>query len=69
MNDLLSRLHGELNQPPVNDKTCNGTLLSRIQYHSDIAVDGLIDARTDRRCKINSKELKAWTAAGKPEEQ
>jgi hypothetical protein len=69
MNDLLSRLMAELNQPPVNDKTCNGTLLSRIQYHSDIAVDGLIDARTDRRCKINSKELKAWTAAGKPEER
>lgn len=63
MDKLLHRLHRQLKGSPNNNKICNGTLLSRIQYRSDIVLDGLTDARKARRCKINSKELKAWTKA------
>jgi hypothetical protein len=34
--EFNSRVVKEQNEPPPNDKRCNGTLLSRIQYLSDL---------------------------------
>jgi hypothetical protein len=47
-----------------NGKCCNGTLLSRIQYLSDVTSGGLLDAREAARCQMTPAEIQRWTAAG-----
>jgi hypothetical protein len=42
---------------------CRGTLLSRAQYLSDVERWGYRDARVEKRAKMTSKELMAWTTA------
>ena len=58
------RVAKEQNDPQPNDKCCNGTLLSRIQYHSDVTSGGLADARRSARCQMSPAEIRRWTEAG-----
>jgi hypothetical protein len=44
------------------DPICNGTLLSRIQYESDIGE--FLDARLTGRSAMSTEELRRWTEAG-----
>jgi Nucleotidyl transferase of unknown function (DUF2204) len=49
-------------EPPGPDPICNGTLLSRIQYQSDL--DEFLDARLTGRSALSSEELRRWVEAG-----
>jgi nucleotidyltransferase DUF2204 len=48
--------------PPGPDPVCNGTLLSRIQYQSDL--DEFLDARLTGRSTMSVEELRRWIEAG-----
>jgi len=61
--ELSARLSKEPGEPPPVQPLCNGTLLSRLQYLSDITSGGFIDARTMRRCRIKPEEIQEWTEA------
>lgn len=45
MQDMLDRLRAEASGPSPNDPICRGTLLSSLQYRSDIDRNGYVDAR------------------------
>jgi hypothetical protein len=53
----------EVSERPAAQPLCNGTLLSRIQYLSDITTGGFIDARTTGRSMIKPLEIQKWTKA------
>jgi hypothetical protein len=59
---LLHRL-GETDTPADGDRLCRGTLLSRLQYLTDVRRFGYRDARP-----IDPADLASWTAAGEREE-
>jgi len=61
--ELSARLRKELAESPLALPLCNGTLLSRLQYLSDITSGGFIDARTTGRCRIKPEEIQEWTKA------
>ena len=52
--DMSSKIYGN---------SCNGTLLSKIQYLSDVTSGGLLDAREEARCQMTLAEIQRWTAA------
>ncbi|MBV8816420.1 MAG: nucleotidyltransferase [Verrucomicrobia bacterium] len=62
--ELNARVEGEHCGPLSEDKTCNGTFLSRSQYLSDIATGDFIDARAEKRCRMTPEERELWTGAG-----
>ena len=62
--EFNSRIVKEQNEPPPHDERCNGTLLSRIQYLSDVTTGGLVDAREAARCQMSPAEIQRWTEAG-----
>jgi hypothetical protein len=61
--DLLGRLDSELSSPPPDRRTCQGTLLSRAQYLTDIQGWGFHDARLDRDVHMSEGDIAHWTAA------
>jgi hypothetical protein len=61
--EFNSRIVKEQNEPQPNNKFCHGTLLSRIQYLSDVTSGGLDDARAATRCRMTPAEIQQWTAA------
>jgi hypothetical protein len=63
IDELSARLGKELGEPPPVQPLCSGTLLSRLQYLSDITSGGFIDARTTQRCRIKPEEIQEWTKA------
>lgn len=62
--EFNSRIVKEQNELQPNGKSCHGTLLSRIQYLSDVTSGGLYDAREAARCRMTPTEIQQWTAAG-----
>jgi len=60
---LSARLMSELAEEPPSNPLCNGTLLSRVQYLSDITTGGFTDARTTGRSVIKPHEIQEWTKA------
>jgi hypothetical protein len=60
--DLNAKVLKEQTEPAGPDPVCNGTLLSRIQYQSDLA--DFLDARLTGRSTISSEELQRWVEAG-----
>lgn len=62
--ELNARVAREQNSPGLDDKVCNGTLLSRIQYQPDLSACGLLDARKAGRSHISPAELSRWVEAG-----
>lgn len=64
--DLVKEFNGrvarEQVEPQPDNKICNGTLLSRVQYEPDL-VD-LQDAREKPRCGMTSDEVRHWVKVG-----
>jgi len=60
---LSARLMRELAEDPPAHPLCNGTLLSRAQYLSEIISGSFIDARTTGRSVIRPHEIQEWTKA------
>ena len=52
----------EQTEPAGPDPVCNGTLLSRIQYQSDL--NEFLDARLTCRSMMSTEELRRWIEAG-----
>jgi hypothetical protein len=61
--ELLSRLQGELDSPPTEDRACRGTLVSRAQYLLDIGQYGYHDARLVPRGNMTPEDCIYWTWA------
>jgi hypothetical protein len=60
--DFTAKALTEQAEPPGPDPVCNGTLLSRIQYQSDLG--DFLDARLTGRSAISAEELQHWVEAG-----
>ena len=61
--ELLSRLRGELDSPPSEDRVCRGTLISRAQYLLDIGQYGYHDARLVPLGSMTPENCIYWTWA------
>jgi hypothetical protein len=63
MDKLLRRLNLERQSDSPGPEVCNGTLLSRNQYISDIETEGFQDARLRGRSAMTAEQMREWTAA------
>jgi hypothetical protein len=62
---LLQRWRNELNGDAADEKVCQGTLLSRMQYLSDTERWGYADARLSPRGRMTPAQITHCTAAAK----
>jgi len=60
--EFSARVLREQTEPGMVDPVCNGTLLSRIQYQSDLR--DFLDARLTGRSIMSTEELHHWVEAG-----
>jgi hypothetical protein len=63
MSELIKRLSDELRAPPPARRVCQGTLLSREQYLTDIGSWGFEDARVTVAGSMTLEEVAHWTSA------
>ena len=63
MRDLIERLSRELRVPPSPRRVCQGTLLSREQYLTDVGRWGFEDARLTVTGSMTVDEVAHWTRA------
>lgn len=63
MRGLLYRLQHELQETSPENQLCQGTLLSREQYLTDVARWGYQDARLLPKGPMTQEEVAHWTAA------
>lgn len=63
MDELVRRLHCEQDSPLPAERLCQGTLLSREQYLTDIQRWGYLDARLFPQTYMTPEEIARWTAA------
>jgi hypothetical protein len=63
--ELSAKALEEQTEPAPVDPVCNGTLLSRIQYQSDL--HDFLDARLTGRSTMSTEELRHWIEAGSEE--
>ncbi|HEY7889103.1 MAG TPA: hypothetical protein VIC29_12850 [Steroidobacteraceae bacterium] len=63
MRDLIERLANELRSPPPPRRVCQGTLLSREQYLTDVGLWGFEDARLTEAGSMTVEEVAHWTCA------
>ncbi|MHB8815388.1 MAG: nucleotidyltransferase family protein [Steroidobacteraceae bacterium] len=63
MADLIARLSHELCAPPPPRRVCQGTLLSREQYLTDVGLWGFEDARLTVAGSMTAEEVAHWTRA------
>lgn len=68
MDELVQLLELERNTPSPTTNVCNGTLLSRNQFISDIELASLLDARLSGRSVMTPEEIQGWTLAGEIEQ-
>jgi hypothetical protein len=61
--ELARNLEAEMNSPDVADRVCQGTLLSREQYLTDIEQWGYKDPRLIPDGNMTPSETDRWTAA------
>ena len=66
--DLVRRLQEETARPADADRRCGGTLLSRLQYLTDLRFWGYTDARARPLGTMDEADLARWTEAGEREE-
>ncbi len=64
MTELVRRLELDQKGPSQDENICNGTLLSRNQFISDVESNRLLDARLTERSAMTVEQVKAWTLAG-----
>jgi hypothetical protein len=62
MRELLRRLDNELSRP-ADGSVCQGTLVSRAQYLTDVHQWGYEDARLAPRGGMSADEIALWTDA------
>ena len=70
MQELLGRVHAEIDTPPPARRVCYGTLISREQYLIDIERWGYTDARLLSDSSMTPEDAANWSAAafeGEPE--
>jgi hypothetical protein len=68
LRELIARLESDETQEPSPDgKICQGTLLSREQYLTDVNQWGYTDARLTPRGTLTEREVAIWTADIKSE--
>jgi hypothetical protein len=63
MTELMDRLARELGAPPSPRRVCQGTLLSREQYLTDVGLWGFEDARVTVAGSMTIEEVAHWTRA------
>ena len=63
MKELIGRLTRELGAPPPPTRVCQGTLLSREQYLTDVDRWGFEDARLTVANSMTVEEVAHWTRA------
>jgi hypothetical protein len=63
MSELIKRLARELRDPPPPRRVCQGTLLSREQYLTDVGRWGFEDARVTVAGSMTVDEVAHWTRA------
>ena len=63
MRELIERLSRELHAPPSSRRVCQGTLLSRAQYLTDVGQWGFEDARLTVAGTMTVDEVAHWTSA------
>lgn len=63
MGELIERLSRELRTPPPPRRVCQGTLLSREQYLTDVGMWGFEDARLTVTGSMTMEEVAHWTRA------
>jgi hypothetical protein len=63
MDELQRRLQAERHAPPLEERLCQGTLLSREQYLPDVDARGYDDARLVPRGALTTYQVCLWTAA------
>ncbi len=61
--ELMRRLHAEASEPLPTGKLCQGTLLSRAQYLTDIGAWGYRDARLEDGIQMTPADIAHWTNA------
>jgi hypothetical protein len=66
MSELIKRLARELRAPPTPRRVCQGTLLSREQYLTDVGLWGFEDARVTVAGSMTIEEVAHWTRAISP---
>ena len=67
MTELIARLTREVRAPPAPRRVCQGTLLSREQYLTDVGMWGFEDARVTVAGSMTVDEVAHWTRAISPE--
>lgn len=63
MEALVERLDRDLRTPPSDERICQGTILSRQQYLTDVERWGYHDARVFPRGHMSADDTATWTAA------
>ena len=63
MDALMARLGDELGESSTGERICQGTLISREQYLTDILEWGYADARMQPRGPMSAREIAHWTQA------
>ena len=61
MDDLSQRLQHEVNSPSGEEKLCQGTLLSGLQYQVDMEQWGYQDVRLHPNGNMTAAEISQWT--------
>jgi hypothetical protein len=61
--ELCRRMAEETSAAPPTEPVCNGTLISRSQYLTDIGQWGFHDARLQPRGKMTAEDIAYWTSA------
>jgi hypothetical protein len=63
MSVLCRRLEDESRRPPPAEGVCQGTLLSRAQYLTDVSEWGYTDGRLGPHASMTEEDVARWTAA------
>jgi hypothetical protein len=63
LTELLSRVETEQRSEPPGLNICNGPLLSRIQFITDLEEKAFRDGRLSERNAMTEEDIKEWTAA------
>ena len=69
LTELLKRVETEQRSKPPVANVCNGPLLSRSQFISDIGENGFRDSRLSDGNGMTEQDIKDWTAAAVAEQR
>jgi hypothetical protein len=61
LDELLGRLQTEVNEPPPDQRVCQGTLLSLMGYLADVNGRGYHDGRLAPFGGLQAEDVRKWT--------